>query len=134
MRQLWLLGIFVGVVTTCLSAQAPVIREEPAVASLMTQFVEQNKLNPYIDGWRVQILSTTDRDRLESTRSSFKAKYPYLASTWEHNRPYYMLRVGAFATRLEAIQAKYYLRQDYPSATEMRDAKITPQEILGNGY
>lgn len=107
------------------------ITEDPAVNSLVEQFIIKNKATPYVEGWRVQILSTTDRDKLESVRGAFKSQYPYLPATWVHNRPYYMLRAGAFTNKLDALRLQQFLRGNYPSAYPVQDDKIEPSELLG---
>ncbi|MEM6376852.1 MAG: SPOR domain-containing protein, partial [Bacteroidota bacterium] len=98
---------------------------------LMEQYVRINTAKSYVEGWRVQVISTTDRQRLESVRQSLKARYPYLSTSWVHNRPYYRLRAGAFATKLEALQLQHLLREYYPGSIPTRDTEITASEIIG---
>lgn len=107
------------------------IQEDFEVKQLMQQFVQINTARPYVTGWRVQVVSTTDRDRLESVRQSLKARYPYLSTSWVHNRPYYRLRAGAFATKLEALQLQHLLREYYPSSIPTRDTQISAAEVIG---
>ena len=113
------------------NAQKIAINEAYEVAQLMEQYVRINTAKSYVEGWRVQVISTTDRQRLESVRQSLKARYPYLSTSWVHNRPYYRLRAGAFATKLEALQLQHLLREYYPGSIPTRDTEITASEIIG---
>lgn len=107
------------------------IKEDFEVKQLMRQFIEINSAKSYVTGWRVQVVSTTDRQRLESVRQSLKARYPYLSTSWVHNRPYYRLRAGAFATKLEALQLQHLLRDYYPGSIPTRDTQVSAAEIIG---
>ena len=115
------------------SAQEVAINEDAAVERIMNKYTSLNKNQPYIQGWRVQILSTVDRQQFESVRSTFKSLYPYIATSWVHNRPYYKLRAGAFSNKLDALRLQYLLRSDYPSAYPAVDNEIRPEEVIGNG-
>ena len=107
------------------------IHEDQEVQQLLRRYVEINTAKPHITGWQVQVVSTTDRQRLETVRQSLKARYPYLTTSWVHNRPYYRLRAGAFVSKLEALQLQHLLRQDYPGSIPTRDTEITASEIIG---
>ncbi len=124
------LFVFLACLPT-LNAQSALPREEASVRTLMDQFISNNKRQNYIDGWRVMVLSTTDRQVMEQTRQSFKQRYPYLNLSWEHNRPYYQLRVGAYATKMEALRLQSLLKRYYPGAYPTRDPNINPAEIIG---
>lgn len=113
-------------------AQKVTVAEDPAVKEIMETYTSINKSKPYVKGWRVQILSTVDRQEFESVRSSFKSRYPYLTTSWVHNRPYYKLRAGAFANKLDALRLQYLLREDFPGAYPAIDNEIRAEEIIGS--
>lgn len=114
-----------------LPAQELQINEDYEVAELMRKFKEINTRNDYVEGWRVQVISTTDRQRMESVRQGLRARYPYLSTSWEHDRPYYRLRAGAYASRLEALQLQHMLREFYPGCIPTRDPRMSASEIIG---
>jgi len=114
-----------------LRAQESNIHEDYEVSQLMIKFKEINQKSDRVEGWRVQVVSTTDRQRMESIRQALKLRYPYLTTSWEHNRPYYRLRAGAFATRLEALQLQHLLREYYPGCIPTRDTRMAASEIIG---
>jgi hypothetical protein len=107
------------------------INEDYEVQQLLQQYININTAKSYVTGWRVQVVSTTDRQRLETVRQSIRSRYPYLSTSWVHNRPYYRLRAGAFATKLEALQLQHLLREYYPGSIPTRDTEITASEIIG---
>lgn len=118
---------------TSLGAQGNVnIVEGPKIAELMTRFTEMNKAQGTISGWRIQILATTDFQKLESSRSTFKYRYPNIPVDWQDSKPFYQLRAGAFATKLEALRIKHILSQDYAGLYLVR-ADIQPSELV-NSY
>ncbi|MEO0339590.1 MAG: SPOR domain-containing protein [Bacteroidota bacterium] len=114
-----------------MQAQNITINEDFEVEQIVEKFVSINTSKSYVEGWRVQVVSTTDRQKLESVRSSLKVRYPYLSTSWVHNRPYYRLRAGAFGTRLEALRLQHLLRKYYPGCIPTRDTRLSASEIIG---
>ena len=106
--------------------------EDAPIGEMMARFVEVNKNKNFMDGWRVQIMATPDRQRLESVRQSFQYRYPSIPVDWVHSAPYYKLRAGAFQTKLEALRLKYILERDYPGIYLVKDDNIRPRELIGN--
>ena len=95
-------------------AQNLVIEEDPLITQMVERYVESNKSKTNIEGWRLQILATTDRQKLDQVMETFRYLYPNISTNWVHNRPYYKLRAGAFLTKLEALRLKYLLQSEYP--------------------
>lgn len=102
----------------------------PAIENMMAQFIENNKATGTIDGWRIQLLATTDRQKVESAKQRFQVLYPNIFVDWTHASPFYKLRAGAFASKKEAIRMLYVLRRDYPNAYTARDNTIRPAELV----
>ena len=115
--------------TSGLAQQSINVQMDSGVKALYEVFLEQNKGSQEIDGWRLQILATTDRQRLESALQRFKNDYPSVRVDWVHTKPYYKLRAGAFATRSEAERLKYVLSRDYSGLYPVKD-KINERELL----
>jgi hypothetical protein len=115
-----------------LNVEAQNIRtnEEPLISSMMEKFVDVNQSRQFVDGWRIQILATTNRQRLESSRQNFQYRYPNIPVNWVHSSPHYKLRAGAFSTKLEALRLKYILERDYSGIYLVKDDQIRPKELL----
>lgn len=122
--------ILIGAITAT-TAQNIHIKEEALISQMLERFSQMNRSVTTIDGWRVQILATPDRQQLESARQVFQYKYPNINVDWVHTNPWYKLYVGAFASKLEAMRLQYLLKRDYPNAYLVRDNTVRPVELLG---
>ncbi len=131
MKKLLILLLVVAAHLQLVRAQGQVTETlDPAVEQLMKVFVENNRKNPTIKGWRIQILATTDRQRAENALYQFRQFYPKLSADWIHAKPYYKLRAGAFASRADALATLYVVKTDYPAAYLVQDNSIKAEELL----
>jgi hypothetical protein len=113
-----------------LPAQSTVaINTESGIDALMELFQTANEAENKVDGWRVQILATTDRNRLETVESAFKVNYPSVPVDWVHTKPYYKLRAGAFQTKQEAERLKHTLERQFEGVYLVKD-KVSENELL----
>lgn len=112
MRYIFFLAFLV--VTTLVSAQnRVVITPDADVARVLDIFADVSEVETQVEGWRVQILATTDRRRLEAVESDFKVNYPSVPVDWVHNKPYYKLRAGAFQKKQEAERLRQTLGRQF---------------------
>ena len=116
------------------SLQGQVIIESEEVSALIKSYALSNKQSEHINGWRIQIIATTDRLALENTKIKFQQSCPDIPLQVIHNRPYYHLRVGAFFDKKEAILTKYFFRKTYPGAMEIIDNKLTLDMVLATKF
>lgn len=123
-------GFFVLCLAAGLQAQNVRITELPAVTQMLNKFTADNKARTNLSGWRIQVLATTDRQKLEQTRQQFQSRYPNVLIDWIHSKPYYKLRAGAYATKLEAMRLKYILERDYAGIYLVKDDNIKPSDLL----
>ena len=105
------------------------IKETPGITQLVEKHIELNRATLTIDGWRIQLFATTDRSKLEGARGTFINRYPNMPVDWVHASPWYRLRAGAFATKLEATRTLNSLKIYYPDAYLAKD-KIKTSELL----
>lgn len=112
-----------------LHAQEIQINEDPKITQLMRNWVNNNRATPHIEGWRVQLMASTDRLQVEDGRTRFRTYYPEIPADWVHEKPYYKLRVGAFRSRLEAMAFIGQLTE-FPGAYPARDLHIHPRDFL----
>ncbi len=130
MRKIALLALaFLGVFGKSF-AQKIEIKEPPVVAQMVERWAELNRSNATVEGWRVQLFSTTERAKAEAAKSEFLQKFPDSSADWAQEKPYYKLRAGAFSTKLEAMRLVEDLRFDYPGAYPARDSKIPVRDFL----
>lgn len=115
---------------TTLHAQGSVTVIPSEEVELVTNiFLDANEVETLVEGWRVQILATTDRTRLERVESQFKVNYPSIPVDWVHNKPYYKLRAGAFQTKQEAERLKNTLGQQFEGVYLVK-ANVGERELL----
>jgi len=105
------------------------IKEEAGVKSIMKQYTSVNAQTPMVRAWRVQVITTNDRSTMEEALEELEEMYPEIKYKWEHNPPYYQVRLGAFEKKsdLEAFLVK--LRDDFPAAIPVQD-DIEKTEII----
>lgn len=111
-------------------AQSVQVNMDPVVEKLLNNWTSQNRSNPRLEGWRIQILSSTDRQQVEAGKTQFQSLYPDILATWVHEKPYYKLRVGVFRSRQEAMGFLGELKDSYPGAYPVKDSNIHPREFL----
>ncbi len=113
------------------SAQEVQLNEDTGAANVFQAWVRANRANPRISGWRVQLMSTTDGQKIEEAKTRFRLLFPDVPADWVHERPYYKLRVGAFRSRAEALAfISDTLRDSYPGAYPAQDDNIHPRDFL----
>ena len=110
-------------------AQEVQINEAPDVSRVMKSWVNTNRTETRIDGWRVQIMASTNRVLVEDGRTRFRSEYPYVAASSVQEQPYYKLRVGAFRTKQEALTFISTL-SGWPGAYPAKDPNIHPRDFL----
>ncbi len=107
-----------------------VIEEDPAVERMMTSYIEVNKTKNTVEGWRIQVFATSDRQQFDRVKRSFEYRYPNISTNWVHAKPYFKLRAGAFASKLEATRMLHILKKEYPQAYLAMDNQMNPLELL----
>ena len=132
MGRLFLLFVVALIFSLRVNAQNIQIVEEEPIVTMMERFVEINHSLAGVEGWRIQLLATTDRQKLENARISFQYRYPNVNVDWVHSKPYYKLRAGAFSTKLEALHLKHILEKDYTGIYLVKDNAINPKELITN--
>ena len=105
------------------------VTEDGAVRQLFDRYVANNKSTQLVTGYRIQLIATTDRIKMEEEMERFVATYPDVAVDWIHSKPYYKLRVGAYATKLEAFPPLYRIKKDFPGAYLAKDNSINVKEL-----
>ncbi|MFT7120516.1 MAG: hypothetical protein ACJAZ9_000690 [Neolewinella sp.] len=121
---------FLLLIGSPLMAQSSIsIQADDKVEGLLELFQTENEEVTKVPGWRVQVLATTDRNRLETVESAFKVNYPSISVDWVHTKPYYKLRAGAFQTKQEAERLKYTLSKQFEGVYLVKD-DVSENQLL----
>lgn len=105
------------------------ISEEPEITKLMEQYVQTNRQESIVRAWRIQILTTNDRRTMETGIKKFQMLYPDIDYTWEHNPPYYQVRIGAYELKEDLEATLLELKRDFPSALPVQ-AEMKKTQLL----
>ena len=97
------------------------IKEEPNVRALMSRYETLGKEEDHINGWRIKLVSTTNRRELDQARFLLQRVYPTIAYSQSYENPYYSLKVGAFETRIDIEPLLAQMKVDFPEAIPFRD-------------
>lgn len=105
------------------------ITEHGSIRSLMNNYIFNNKEAVTVDGWRIQIITTSDRRRMEKALVKFQRMYPDMIADWSHRNPNYQVKVGAFRDKLDYQGFLLKVKQDFPSALPVRE-QLRKEELL----
>ena len=130
MRQLFTILILFFITQHNFAQSTILVNEEPEITNLMDRFTTINQTTYTVEGWRIQLLATTDRSKVESAKRQFQTLYPNIFVDWTHSKPYYKLRAGAYGSKLEATRMLYVMKKDYPTAYPAKDDTIRPIDLL----
>lgn len=105
------------------------ISEEEEVREIMQLYTQYNFTTPIVRAWRIQIITTNDRSTMERALDRFERIYPHIRYKWEHNPPYYQVRIGAYEQREELEAFLLELKEEFPAAIPVQD-DIEKNEII----
>jgi len=130
MKGLVFLLLSITLVFSGLNAQNIYVNEEPAITKLYNDFIRWNKDKDYVNGWRIQIISTDDRRKMEKAISKFRYHFPYIKNvSWEQVSPYYRVKVSGFDSKLKAQAFLDEVKEFFPSAITIWE-KIDESEFI----
>ena len=85
------------------------------------------KANIQIDGYRLQIIASSNKDLVVGERAKFVASYPSVRPYMKYDQPNFRLRVGDFRTKLEAQKLQNELKNAFPYAIVVKDQIELPK-------
>lgn len=81
-----------------------VLQQDAQLTQLLQNHIALNQFNESkIDGWRVQIHSSSNRQEAENARAKFLQNFPNYPTYFIYQPPMFKIRVGDFLTREEAF-------------------------------
>jgi hypothetical protein len=97
--------------------------QDRQITELTDVYKTYNNKNDVADGYRIQISFSNDRQEAYNNKSKLYKDLPDEKCYVEYEQPYYKLRVGDYATRLEAYDKLRDVVAKYPGAFVVR-AKV----------
>jgi len=114
-----------------LSAQQIRINEDSSISEIMEKYIRWEKEETHVPGWRIQIINTDDRRKMEKALGNFRYYYPNVGyTTWKQVSPYYKVIIGAYESKLEVLAFLQNVKRRFPSAIPVVE-KINERELLG---
>jgi len=87
------------------------------VNQLIEKKAEYHRLtNGEMDGYRVKIHFGVDRDVARSVRMKFSSKFTDTKTYEEYQQPNFVVLVGNYKTKLEAVEALKKIQVEFPNA------------------
>jgi hypothetical protein len=93
------------------------------ITELADLYKVYNKNNDLTDGYRIQVSFSNDRQEAYNNKSKLYRELPEDKCYVEYEEPYYKLRIGDYATRMEAYDKLRSVLIKFPGAFVVR-AKI----------
>ena len=106
-------------------AERLIVRQDPAIDTLLSRHILSNASKQGVDGWRIQIYRGGHRTAGEDSnriRAGFMEQYPSISTYRTFDRPnWFKVKVGDFRTREEAAKVFFDIVRIYPDAYLIRD-------------
>ena len=105
------------IITIAYSVDAQVtVVEDDQVSQMLRNYQSNERAESTIKGYRIQIITTPDRRKMESTRAKFTEMYPKIHMEWNHVSPYYQVSVGAYETKMDLMDFMIDIKRDFSNA------------------
>ncbi|MEE9439243.1 MAG: hypothetical protein V3V14_09610 [Saprospiraceae bacterium] len=100
------------------------------IDQMLSKFISKHKANETIKAWRIQIITTDDRRKMEHAKSKFANLYPGIDIKWNHVAPYYRVRVGAYENKMQLMGFLIELKNEFRGVIPVMD-NINKSELVG---
>ncbi len=97
----------------CYAQTNIIIKQDPAIQKLIERHIELNATVKRVTGWRIQLISNSDRDEVNRTKAQFLTTHPNAKTYLTYQQPYFKLRVGDFADKNEAYKYMKDINDDF---------------------
>jgi hypothetical protein len=118
---LFILSISVGNAQTNKNQGKIEIIQSKSIDSLLKKVKIQNEQKKTNSGYRIQIYSGPQRNKANEIKALFFDKYPNHGSYVIYQQPNFKVRVGDFASRLEAYKFLKEIEPEYETVYMVKD-------------
>ena len=107
------------------------LNEDPDVSRMLQVYASLNKSRTTVKAWRIQVVASSDRRKVESEKQRFENIYPYLRLELVHDNPYYIIKIrdAAFREKIDALHLLHRIKRRYPAAILVLD-DVKPEKLL----
>ena len=97
----------------CKAQGSLVIQSEPALDSVINRNIEMHRNNNFMEGYRIQIFTGSERNNANSIKAKFTKEYPDVPAYLLYQQPYFKVRIGDFRNKIEAQYLYRKLLNEY---------------------
>lgn len=90
----------------------------------MLSIIAENKKDMFFNGFTILIYSGVDREMAFETRNEIYSEFPDIQTNMEYQQPRYLVKIGKYINRIEALTEYEKLKENFPSA------RIVPDKFL----
>ena len=90
-----------------------VIKQSPAIQKLIEHHIELNTTVKRVSGWRIQLISNSDREEVNKIKAQFLTSHPNAKVYLTYQQPYFKLRIGDYADKNEAYKFMKEINDDF---------------------
>ncbi|SHM31480.1 hypothetical protein SAMN04488057_10142 [Cyclobacterium lianum] len=94
----------------------------------INQISEENNRENFINGYTILVYSGADRERAFEVRNEVYSEYPDIQTNMEYNEPRYLVKVGRFVNKIEALATYEKLNDLFPSSRIQPDRFLKKRE------
>ncbi|MFC3416475.1 hypothetical protein [Algoriphagus hitonicola] len=81
----------------------------------------KRKSDPYFNGYKVLVYSGLDRDKAFKTMDDLEENFPDIKADIQYQQPRYLVKVGRYAYKVEALKYFNLLKDEFPTARIIQD-------------
>ncbi|WP_114748306.1 hypothetical protein [Pleomorphovibrio marinus] len=84
-------------------------------------FIREKERNDYISGFTILVYSGVDREEAFKTRNTLYTEYEDILTFMQYQQPRYLVKVGKYINRIEALAWYERIKEEFPSARIIQD-------------
>jgi len=108
------------------------IHEEEGISFLLDTYIEMNKRNSYVDGYRIQLYSGSGQKAKHAAmnvKSELLELFPDEQIYMSFTAPFWIVRVGNYRNKYEALGLLIKLRKEFPNSYIVKDGTIRMEDL-----
>jgi hypothetical protein len=109
-----------------------VVVQDAGIADMIKMHVEQNKQFSTLEGYRIQIYSSSSADSKKTAqemKAMAMAAFPDQKVYLTYTAPFWRVRVGNFRNKSESMQVYHQLKKSFPNCYPIKDSGIKIQDL-----
>lgn len=91
------------------------------LSTAVSRMISQNEEEMYISGFTILVYSGVNREEAFKTRNSLYSDYAEVVTFMQYQQPRYLVKVGRYINRIEALAWYEKINGEFPSARIIQD-------------